>query len=234
LVIHNHEVGFNCTSPHWLDVEEFEEQLAGVRELSGVRLTPSEAEALRQAIELYRGDVLEGVYEEWCVYERERLKRLFRYALERLMIYHEVQGQFDIAITYAQRLLSCDPLLEHVHRALMRYYYARGDRPAALQQYSACTELLNGELQVEPMAQTVALYEAIRTEHEPGAQTADASPTAAALAAVERLDRVIAELHGLETELTTMRRALLRDGAETMDPSRKPEATNGMRHPSHG
>lgn len=221
LVIHNHEIGFNCATPHWLDIEEFEGRLAEVCELSGVHLTTSGARALRQAIELYRGDALEGIYEDWCVYERERFKRLFRSALECLMHHHDEQGQWDLAIPYGQRLLSCDPLLEHVHRALMRYYYARGDRPAAVRQYHACERLLNRELRVEPMGETVALYEAIRTEHEPNVHSSSdvppASHAASALPAVERLDRVLAELHALETELVTVRRELVRESVGTSD-----------------
>ena len=31
------------------------------------------ARSLEDAVSLYQGDLLEGCYEDWCIYERERL-----------------------------------------------------------------------------------------------------------------------------------------------------------------
>jgi DNA-binding SARP family transcriptional activator len=49
---------------------------------------------------------------------------------------------------------------------MMRGHYQRGDRPAALRQFIQCKEQLRRELMIEPMAETIALYEAIRAEND--------------------------------------------------------------------
>ena len=40
----------------------------------------------------------------------------------------ESQGQLASALSFTQRMLAEDPLLEHAHRRLMRLHYLRGDR----------------------------------------------------------------------------------------------------------
>ncbi len=160
LVIRGHAVGFDAGSPHWLDVAEFEDRV-GRTAGRGCR-TPTDAQALMEAVALYRSDALDGVYDQWSVYPRERLKLLYKSALDRLMRYHGARGEWGAAITYGLRVLASDPLLEHVYRDLMRYHCANGDRPAALRVFHDCVRVLREELQVEPMAETRALYDAIR------------------------------------------------------------------------
>jgi DNA-binding SARP family transcriptional activator len=161
----DHEVAFGPTRRYWLDIEEFESR---VREsvVPGDSLSPQKVTMLREAVDLYRGDLLEGVYENWALDQRARLRSLFREALERLMRHHAAARDWSGAISYAERLLSADPFLERVHRALMWFHYAQGDRPAALRQYQLCTEFLRRELSVEPMGETRRLFEEIRSERQ--------------------------------------------------------------------
>jgi DNA-binding SARP family transcriptional activator len=157
LHVDRHEVGFRTESAYWLDIQVFETLLADSIPRSGASLTGDRATALEEAVELYRGDLLEGVYEDWVIFERERLRELLLMALDRLMEYHRGREAWSEAITHGQRLLGIDPLREHVHRELMRLHYLRGDRAAALRQYDACRRLLRHELKVDPMEETVRL-----------------------------------------------------------------------------
>jgi DNA-binding SARP family transcriptional activator len=97
-------VAFKRDSPYWLDVERFEALAAG----AGV-------EGLRQAVELYRGDFLEGFYvrdapefEGWVLARRARLRELAMGALHRLAIHFTQQGDTGHAagIDYVTRLLA--------------------------------------------------------------------------------------------------------------------------------
>jgi DNA-binding SARP family transcriptional activator len=160
LTVKADEVGFDADSDHWLDVREFEQRLAQVPESD--ELTPRMAALLSEAVELYRGDLLEGIYDDWCLFERERLRLRFLGALERLMAWHARHGAWMQASVIAQRLLSHDPLREHVHRDLMRFFAYTGDRPAALRQFATCERLLMRELELEPLEETAAVAEAIR------------------------------------------------------------------------
>jgi DNA-binding SARP family transcriptional activator len=59
----------------WLDVADFERMTARRTSRQSTRLEFRDATLLVQAIELYRGDLLEGWFQEWCLEERERLRQ---------------------------------------------------------------------------------------------------------------------------------------------------------------
>lgn len=123
--------------------------------------------ALRRAVQLYRGDLLPGHYEEWLLSLRERFRqRAFR-ALELLTRLLEERQERGEAIRYGQTWLRLDPLNEEAYRCLMRLYTAQGNRAAALQAYHTCVTTLQRELGVEPDEATQALYHHILRQ-EPG------------------------------------------------------------------
>ncbi|MHC4108558.1 MAG: BTAD domain-containing putative transcriptional regulator, partial [Planctomycetota bacterium] len=121
-------------------------------------------EALATAVELYKGDLLDGIdvrdpaFEAWLRTERERLWQRAGEVFSRLLD----QQTGDEAIGTAQRLLSLDPLNEAAHRALMQLYAETGDRRKALKQYEACREVLQSELDLKPDADTERLLDDIR------------------------------------------------------------------------
>ena len=121
-------------------------------------------EALAKAVELYRGDLLEGfafrgaLFEEWLIAERERLREMAIDGLAKLLVHQRSTGAFEAAVQTGLRLVALDPLQESVHRTLMRLYAELGRRPAALRQYQMCVRVLQRELRVEPDAETKRLY----------------------------------------------------------------------------
>ena len=124
------------------------------------RVAEGTPQALEQAAELYRGDLLLGfsvnepLFEEWLVAERERLREMALEALARLLAHQTEGASTERAIQTAVRLLALDPLQEAVHRALMRLYARQGRRGAALKQYQVCVGALQRELGTEPEAET--------------------------------------------------------------------------------
>ncbi|MCG8369601.1 MAG: bacterial transcriptional activator domain-containing protein [Proteobacteria bacterium] len=164
LSVRNRLVGFNADSDHWLDVDVYESRIASIQNGSRSRLTKEQAAVAGQAIDLYRGRLLEGYCEDWCLWHQERSKLQLLSTIEGLMQYFAARNDWPSAILNAQHLLSHDPLREHVYRDLMNYYYRIGDRPAALKQYETCALLLRTELGIEPMRETRALRNAIRAE----------------------------------------------------------------------
>jgi DNA-binding SARP family transcriptional activator len=219
LTLRDHCVRFNALGPHTLDVEEFEDRVQAV-DRPGHRLTHAESQLLREAVKLYRGDLLDGLYHDWCVYERERFRLKFRTALERLMSFYKEHEDWTEAIGCAQRLLATEPLLEHVHRDLMRFHYAVGDRPSALQQFRECARLLQQELQIGPMPETLTLHDEILAgtmlRAEPGTPTAP-SP----VSTLDPVDRVLDNLFTLDTELGAAR-VVVRWGINEMKRTRRP------------
>ena len=159
--VNRHEVGFNRAAAEWIDSEEFEARIVPLTSTPGAHLRVSEARVLTEAVALYRGDLLEDVYDDWAVVYRERMRELFLQALETLISFHASKSAWSEALAHAQRLLGIDPLREHIQRQLIRFHYLRGDRAAAMQQYALCRELLARELDVQPMAETQELNRSI-------------------------------------------------------------------------
>jgi DNA-binding SARP family transcriptional activator/tetratricopeptide (TPR) repeat protein len=164
LSITRQTVAFNRDNSYWLDVEILE---------NAVRSAPAEMDIdrLRQAVELYRGDFLEGFYvrqapafEEWVLAEQARLRELALGALDTLAGYYIRQGDAGRApaINYTSRLLALEPWREESHRQIMLLLVLGGQRGAALAQYRTCRQVLAQEFGVEPGAETKALYERIR------------------------------------------------------------------------
>ena len=91
--------------------------------------------------------------------ERERLRRAYAAALERLVTLAEDRREISNAITYARRLLEHDPCHEPAYRSLMRLHALNGDRAAALHTYHSCVTVLRRELGVSPDAATRLVHE---------------------------------------------------------------------------
>jgi DNA-binding SARP family transcriptional activator len=206
LIVERERISFNSESDYWLDVEEFQ-TLCTVFGSQSRDANPDtwDVDPLRRAVELYQGDLMDGFYDDWCLYERERLHQTFLRILSRLMVYHGAKAQYDEGIAYGQRILSLDPLREEVHREVMRYCQLAGRRACALRQFEACQRALREELGTDPMPETMALYRRIqerrRDEGELLAEHQDAltSQTRRALAqlhgALERFDEAKRQLH---------------------------------------
>lgn len=134
-------------------------------------LTPEQTTELEAAVELYVGDLLEGIYEDWCLYDRERLGLLYADALSILMTFHERNGTYERGLAYGERLLARNNIHERAHRQMMRLYWLAGDRGAALAQYKLCVQILRDELGLAPLDDTRRLYEQmIQNQFQPGNQ----------------------------------------------------------------
>ena len=155
------EVGFNWESDYWLDVAVFEQRVNPILDLRVEQLTAEQVTQLEEALALCEGDMLDGVYSDWALRERERLSRLYLNVLHALMAYHCHHQKHNEGLRYAHQILAKDPLREEVHRALIGMYAAVGNRAQAVRQYQVCCQMLADELGVPPMEETQALYHAI-------------------------------------------------------------------------
>ncbi len=163
--------------------------------------------SLDRVAAIYRGPLLFGLDEPWIDAERERLQRrvedVFARALEA-----ESEANPELAIEHAVRLLAIDPWREDALRTMLRLRHRLGDRAGALREYRLFAERLRLELDVTPMPETVAVYDAVvRGEVPPAPVATHAAITVPAPAVVESLparvdvligrDHVLEELRGL-------------------------------------
>lgn len=72
-----------------LDVAIFERAFKACQGTPGTELAEVQQKDLEHAVQLYRGDLLEGWYQDWCVFERERLQNWYLTALDKLVAYCE-------------------------------------------------------------------------------------------------------------------------------------------------
>jgi TolB-like protein/DNA-binding SARP family transcriptional activator/Tfp pilus assembly protein PilF len=156
----------------WIDAKVVETAASG-----------ADHDALRDAAEFTGGELMEGLsvgeagFEQWLAAERERFRLLSGRIHARLMERAEHDGRLEEALTHGLKLISCDPLQEHIHRALMRLYAAQGRHDAALAQYERCRRELSNQLGVGPEAETEELARSIRATRREGPAKPRASPS---------------------------------------------------------
>jgi DNA-binding SARP family transcriptional activator len=167
LDIRGNAVAFRPVSDTFVDVFAFERLLgplaASLDTASETRLGADTVARMREATALSRGDFLEDCYDDWTLYERERLRELYLGALRRLLAHDLATRAHDAGLQIALQLVRADPLREEAHRDLMRLYYLLGREADALRAYEQCVKVLDEELGVEPDPATINLYEEIRS-----------------------------------------------------------------------
>ena len=138
----------------------------------------------QEALALVRGDLLEGLDDEWVYPAREAQRDQAAELLGRLAQAAEAAGDLAGALTHARRRADVAPLSEDLQREVMRLLAASGDRAAALAVYSRLAERLRRELGIAPAAATRRLLEALRSAAAapPDSGTVPVLPLPAALA----------------------------------------------------
>jgi DNA-binding SARP family transcriptional activator len=207
LVIDAEWVNVNSEADYWFDVREFERSFGEAQGARGHHFEPDTAARIANAVDLYRGNLLEGCYDDWCLVERERLQNMYLMMLDKLMAYSEAAEHYDNGIGYGARILSYDRAREHTHRRLMRIYYLAGDRTSALRQYDRCAAALEEELGVKPARKTSQLFEQIRSDqletvhNLAGHADSQGAPVSQICEALTRLRQVKTALVGLHRQI---------------------------------
>lgn len=171
LEIDRETIGLNPRAALTVDVVEFERinDKCGKHNHSGVHLCDECVKLLPRAAELYRGDFMAGFnlraspnFDDWQFFTAENLRRQMAGILEKLVGYYSAQQTYAPAIEYARRWLALDPLHEPAHRQLIQLYALNHQRAAAMRQYHECVCILKQELGVEPLEETIRLFEQVR------------------------------------------------------------------------
>ncbi len=191
-----------------MDTALFETALAPVRGTPGANLDEQKACSLRRAVELYRGELLEGWYQDWCLFHRERLRNSYELMLEKLMGYCETCGDFEAGQGYGELLLRQDQARERTYYRLMRLNYLAGDRARAFRLFHRCEEVLKKELGVQPGKRIVELYDKLRTSQVGVVVTEGEDGAKARVVASEVLGHRLRRIRSL---LLKVRRQLERD-----------------------
>jgi DNA-binding SARP family transcriptional activator len=141
------------------DVDDFDSHHERGRRLEKDRRMREAAIEYERAVELYRGDYLiEDLYEDWTMVERERLANACIDLLDRLAIHYMEVGQHQESIRACYRVLEKDRCHEDSYRLLMECYARLGLRARALHQYRMCEQILEQEYGTSPSPETRSHY----------------------------------------------------------------------------
>ncbi|HMR63605.1 MAG TPA: BTAD domain-containing putative transcriptional regulator, partial [Anaerolineae bacterium] len=167
LIITRQTLAFNHAAPYWLDVAEFERELAQLQPAlqAAPPFPPETTRRLQAPLDLYRGDFLatfslrEGAeFEAWVLWRQEQLKRLASVGLHRLGDHYLATGDYHQGLTYAEKWLALDPYNDAAQRQVMELLVRCGQPHLALQRYQRFRQLLAQELGLDPAPETSRLY----------------------------------------------------------------------------
>jgi predicted ATPase/DNA-binding SARP family transcriptional activator len=176
ILVDRDRLGLDPSAALRCDVDEFHQHLAAC----GAHGHPASETCRRcvaplsEAAGLVRGEFMSGFtlrdsvnFDDWQLFEAERIQRELDGALERLVQWHSAQREFGLAAGYARHRLALDPLDEGAHCQLMQLYAWSGRRSAALRQYQECVAILEGQLGVPPQEATTQLFQTIKEGRAP-------------------------------------------------------------------
>ena len=207
IVADHDSVCLRSAEPLWIDVAAFEKAARHLKRRDRP-LEASEATELKEAVALYRADLLEGWYQDWCLVERERLQNICLGMLGRLMSYSEQHQEYDAGLEFGERILSTDRAHERTYQAMMRLHQLAGDRASALRVYQRCATALQEELGVAPAQSTLSLLEQIRSDRQvfplPTKVSSDAASPEPGLSNKISLVELVSRLRQLMTALSEL------------------------------
>ncbi|MEU0407411.1 BTAD domain-containing putative transcriptional regulator [Streptomyces griseorubiginosus] len=122
-------------SGHSLDSVRFERLVAGSVRLAAQNRTAEAAEALRDALALWRGPALGGVYAPFAETEAARLDEQRMLTIEQQMALRLQLGEHQAVLGELQALVSACPLRDRLRYYLMLAQYRCGRRAEALTTY---------------------------------------------------------------------------------------------------
>jgi len=161
LLINRDTVQFNRAGDYWIDVQEF------CRFLD--KTLPPDPERIKQALQMVRGEFLEGFgsqdsleFDEWLTQKRAEFHRMMVSGLSTLADYYETRGDYQQSLDAVYRLVDVEPWQEKGRRQLMRLLTFSGERGAALLHYEKYRADLKKELGVEPAEETSNLYQLLQ------------------------------------------------------------------------
>src|SRR6202050_5084790 len=206
LELHEDVIALCPDDPVRIDLLVFEEAAARARE-------QRDPAGYRDALDCYDGQRLpEDRYEEWTASRRDAVHEL-RLALGIELAELQAPDDPAAAIECLRSVLTCVPLHEPAHRALMRLYVGGGRRQEALAQFQELKLGLRRECEDEPDDETRRLYREILTRGAGEEGTARPPTVAAVRSPAEspnNLPRQLTSLFARERELAEAA-ALLRN-----------------------
>ncbi len=133
-----------------VDALDFLRMISEAREADREGSSYRSYDLLVEACSLYRGEFLEGIYDDWCDGPREDLRARARGARIRLADLALIRGEHDVARRTIQDMLETDPADEEAMCLSLRLMDAEGERVRAIREYDEFRDRLQREYHVAP------------------------------------------------------------------------------------
>lgn len=146
----------------WVDAWAFEDLIDSADNTGAAIAAPSVAvRRLEKGISFYNGRFLANNGSYWALHAREKYRRKYLDAVEKLGQYHEDSQRFPEAAATCQAALEIHPSVERFYQRIIRCYRQMGDKSEAVATYIRCKSVLAEALQIQPSDQTQRLYRAV-------------------------------------------------------------------------
>jgi LuxR family maltose regulon positive regulatory protein len=147
----------------WIDALAFQDMLSQ----DGIRLHFHETEEIirfyEKALDMYQGLFLSGEdATPWIISARERLKNKYLSCITQLGRLTEQAGSIEKAMAYYEKGLGIDDLLESLYQRLMACQLRLGRHADVARTYQRCRNRLAAALDVDPSAETEAIFNHLR------------------------------------------------------------------------
>ena len=144
------------------DVDEFDAYYQRGLRLENANGIAEAVTKYQKAVDIYQGDFLvEDLYEDWTMVERERLISALVDILDRLSTQYYATGQYQECLRICHRLLSKDLCYERGHALIMKCYASLGLRVRASHQYQMYQHYVQQKLGQDPSPEMAALHHTI-------------------------------------------------------------------------
>ncbi|MDT5122797.1 MAG: hypothetical protein QOC96_2279 [Acidobacteriota bacterium] len=141
-----------------IDTEEFDRLVSEGETARRAREFERCINLYEAAISIYRGEFMQGTYDDWVEEQRTYYREQYLHLLEALAAVAQKTEDWTRSLHLAQQILRDDPFREDVHCMMMRALAGQGNRHAVKEQYETLRKLLQKELGVEPAAETQKVY----------------------------------------------------------------------------
>ena len=148
LQISDIEVAFREDADYWLDAN-----------LLLARGQAPPVDDLIEIVQLYRGELLPGFYDQWTVIEREHLLLAYNQKMNLLLEVLIQSSRWDAALEWGEQWLQMAYSPEPAFRALMIAHAGLGDQGMVSATYQRCRQILNRDLGLEPAPETQQLFQ---------------------------------------------------------------------------
>jgi DNA-binding SARP family transcriptional activator len=149
----------NSEFSYRIDIEDFDRLLNDGENARRARKFDECVRAFEGALELYRGEFMQGSYEPWVDEQRTYYREQYLRLLEALAGVAETDADWPKVMQLAQLIIHTDQFREDIHCMVMRAQAALGNRGAVKDQFEGLKRILANELGVEPSAETRKLYQ---------------------------------------------------------------------------